>query len=994
MSRLRGLHIPFVAGVNDAVDAKLLPDGALADVRNGRLRKAGSLALRRGWRPVPLQTVREDGTDLHTPTRAVDLYGTSGGLVALAEYNGFLELQTYSNHSTATPWTVRASQHLPPATAVREVGRMADFPTSVDAVSCAVTSDGVWGATLEQTSTAGQLRVFRLASDETRFFRDVGSTAQKVISLGTTFGVVENTGTALRVRIFDPAASSGAFSSTVTLVTVTASHFDAAVAVESTPTRIHLVYVTTATGAVTYRQFTTAGVEQGAGKTVLAGGAQGAWVASDDSTVHVAYQATPSDEVSLLSFSASPAAFTTSAGPTALNAGVAYTDGRVAVGFTPSGTPARVWVAGGTASATDVVRLQTNHGALSITRHEGSLLTGGWVTRGGYAGVGLTRGAAGGRDAYYTDSDCPWLVQAWALASNPTTAQTGPWAPGQAPTRDVLAAYPRRSDLTAAQSRASGQIATRQAGVHAWRVFDVSARRPGVEFGGALYVAGGMLTQYAAGSAAENGFLRPVIDSLAQANSSGTLANGTYSYRAVITWMDSAGRVHRSPVSDSNAITVAGANDTVTATVHVGRSLRRDQDLTLAPTVELYRTEAGPGELFYHVASTVMTNSADAVSVVDTLPDGSILDNKRLYTEGEFGEISGALDITPPLASAYAAVLRDRVVLAAAGSSYQVSQTALPEEPVAFTQPGVSGPVAFAYQDSVEGRITGLATLDDTIVVGTATALFVAGGEGPNLSGVGELASPARLPSNVGIHTAASLVEDADGLWFLGDGDKLYVLPRGQGAPQFAGQAVQDRFAAGTVVGAGRDVEDEVTAWAVTSGVVVLRHSTEGQWLTDGLPFTPAVFVAHRGSFYAVDSAGGVWAQDASAYGDGSAGATAVALVATTGDVQVFGLSGHGRVACVELLGEFQSAAAVSAEISYDMGTSWTSLGAQSVTGLSAGQGFQRQWAPARQRGGKFRLRFTMTPTSTAAEGCRLTGFSIYFDQRSGQTRLDSAKRR
>lgn len=990
MSRLRALHIPFVQGVDDRVDAKLLPDGVLADVRNGRLRAAGSLALRRGWRPVSLQTIRENGTDLHTPDRAVDLYSTSNGLVALVENDGFLELQTFTRHSTETPWVVRASQHISPVTRVQEVGRMPDCPDDVTTVSCAVTADGVWGATLQQTATAGILRVYRIATDETRFFRDVGTNVAKVISLGSTFGLVDNTGSALRLRAFDPASTSGAFGSAVTLATVAAEHFDTATAVETTPTRIHLVY--TDGGEVTYRQFTTAGVEQGTGKTVAASGAQGAWVASDDSTVHVVYQDT-SDEVSLLSFTAA-AGFATAAGPTALNAGTGYDDGYVAVGYTPHSTPARVWVAGGDASGIDTIRLTAaSHTNISINRLDSCRLTGGWVTRGGYAGIGLVRGPAGARDAFYTDRDAPWFVQTYALASDPPTSVEWPWAPGQSPSGVVVAAWPRRSDLTAAQSRASGQIATRQAGVNAFRVFDTASRRPGAEFAGALYVAGGMLTQYVAGAATENGFMRPVIGSVVPSEGSGTLANGTYTYRAVVVWTDSAGRVHRSPVSDPSDITTTGANDTNTATVFVARTLRRDADLTLAPTVELYRTEAGPGELFYHVASAVMTNSDDEVTLTDTLPDSSIIDNKRLYTEGEFGEVSGALDVAPPMPSAHVAVLRDRVVVASGGPDYQVSQTALPEEPVCFTQPGVSGPIALAYQDSVEGDITGLATLDDTIVAGTASRVYVAGGEGPNLAGVGEFQSPARLPTDVGFYSADSIIEDADGLWFLGDADKLYVLPRGQGVPAFAGEAVQNRFGA-AVVGAGRDAEDGVTGWAVADGTMVLRHSPGGQWLGDALPFDPVALTAHRGRFYAVDDDGGVWAQEDSAYGDGTAGATAVAMRVTTGDVQVYGLSGWGRLAGVELLGEFRTAAALLAEISYDMGLTWTSLGTHTVTGLSAGQAFQRQWHPARQRGGKFRLRFTMTPASTTAEGCRLTGFTVYFDQRSGPTRLDSAKRR
>ena len=998
MSRLRALHIPFVQGFSDEVDAKVLPDGVLRDLRNGRVDRAGSLRLRRGWRTVSLQTIRDNGTDVHTPSGAVDLYSTSRGLVALVSNANALELQTFAAHSTTTPWVAKLTQAVPPVTRVYTVGRMPDFPDAVNTVSSAVTSDGVWGATLEQSATAGFLRVFRLATDETRFFRDVGTDAAKVVSLGTTFGLVDNTGSALRLRTFDPSSSSGAFVITTTLVTVTASHFDAGVAVETTPTRLHLVY--TASGAVTYRQFNTSGTEQGSGKTVSASGAQGAWVASDDATVHVAFQDATSDEVSLLSFSATPT-FTTAAGPTALNAGTAYSDLRIAIGYTPNSSPARVWVAGGTSDGTDDIRLTaSSHASISVTRHAGALLTTGWITRGSYAGIGLVRGSAGSRDAYYTDRDSPWFVQAYALGSNPAT-NVSPWAPGQAPTGDALAAWPRRSDATAATSRATGQIATRQAGSSAFRVFDTTSRRPGVEFGGALYVAGGMLTQYVSGTATENGFLRPLIESVAQSNSTGTIANGSYRWRAVVVWTDPDGRVHRSPVSELADLTTTGANDTVTATVRVARTMRRDRDATLAPVVELYRTEAGPGELFYHVASTTMTNSSDTVTVIDTLPDASIIDNKRLYTEGEFGEVSGALDIAPGIPSAFVVPVRDRLVLGGADTTYQFSQIALPDEPVAFTQPGFSGPAALAYQDAVEGTITALAALDQTVVIGTARAIFLASADGgPNLAGVGEFSSPVRLPSDLGMPNAASVVEDANGLWFLGDEStgRLYLIGRGQPSPT-AVLGARDRFAGGTVVGAAVDIDSDATSWAIADGddsLLVSRHAQPpNPWFIDDLPFVPRAIVAHGGGLYAIDTSGGVWTNAAGAYGAGSAGATAVVLQAETSDAQVFGQAGHGRLAVIEVLGEFQTAATVGLEISYDMGQSWTAIGtAHTVSGLSVGQAFQRQWRPSRQRGGKFRIRVTMTPSSTTAEGCRLTGLSLYYVPATGPTRLDAAKRR
>lgn len=1002
MSRLRPLHIPFVHGFSDEVDAKLLPDGVLHDLRNGRIDRGGSLRLRRGWRPVSLATVFDDGTDAGTPDGAVDLYSTDNGLVALVEDGGRLALQTLTSHSATTQWVRRSSQYMPPATAVRAVGTMPDFATEVTAVSCALTADGTWGAVLAQVSSSAVLRVFRVADDTTRLFDVLSKTGDIImVSLGSTFGLLAPTGAStISFRTFDPSAATGGVSSATNLVTsVTPEHMHVAAAVETTPTRIHLVY--TESGEVTYRQFTTAGVEVGSGKQVVASGAAAAWVVSDDTTVHVVYQDATTDELSLLSFSATDP-FTTAQGPTALHSGTAYEPLGVAIGYTPNHADgALVWVAAEMPTSEHGLRVMRVTAAHAVTRttYRSTHLAAGWVTRGSYAGIGLTRGAAvGGLDAYYGDDAGPWLMHTHGLAAEHAAE---PWKPGQAPTGDVLTPWPRLSSATPAQSRASGEASTRQIGVHAWRVFDATRRRPGVSFAGALYVAGGVLTQYVAGSIAENGLLRPVIRSLAESNSTGTIANGTYRYRLVVAWTDGDGRVHRSPVSDVEEITTTGSNDTVTATCSVGRTLRRDSGVDLAPTAELYRTEAGPGELFYRVAVEPVTNTSDTVTIVDTSPDADIIDNPRLYTEGEFGEVSGALDVAMPSPSAFAAAVRDRIVLASIEPEYQFSQIVIPGEPVSFAQPGLSGPTALAYQDAVEGSITALAALDQAVILGTERAVFVASADGgPNLAGVGEFQSPARLPSDVGMPLPNSLVEDANGLWFLGDaaGERLYLLARGQSSP-VALLSARDRLAGGTVAGAAVDSRDDSTCWALADGsdsLLLTRHAQPpNPWAAHELPFTPHALVAHGGGLYAIDTDGGVWTNDAEVYGDGASGATAVVLQLATPDVQVFGQAGHGRLAVIEVLGEFQTAATVLLEISYDMGLTWDAIGtAHTVTGLTAGQAFQRQWRPSRQRAGKFRLRVTMTPSSTTAEGCRLTGLSLYYRPATGPTRLGAAKRR
>jgi hypothetical protein len=1011
VSRLRHLHIPFAQGADESVDSKVLPDGVFASLVNGRLHRAGDLRLRRGWRPVDDGVAGDDGVTIGADYVVTDLYSSDQALVALALVSGAgLQLQSLLNQTAATPWVRRRGVELTPVTSVRAIGNQPNREADVYRASSAVTSDGVWGAVLLQTTTKTTLRVFRMATDETLFYDDFSgagdANVRKIVSLGTTFGIVRYTGSAIQLQPFNPAAGANWLGSQTTLVSSAAvTQFDVATAPETTPGAVHLVYVHTA-GEVSYAQFSTAGVQVGSTKQVSASGAQVAYIASDDVTAHVVFQSSATTQISLLSFAAT-GSYTTSAGPTALDAGQVVDVARFAIGLTTEGTDA-IWVAASISGEARIYQCTTAH-VITEVEHNSTELVSGWVTGRRSAAIGVARGRVEARaDAALIALDQPWFIPWYGLSKRPRdvfedslgaaafTVAHQPYSSGRSPSGDVLAIFNRISDASVTTNFGSGAQFTLQTGVRAFKLFDSTSSRPGVTFSGALYVTGGMLTQFVGGGPSENGFLAPVVSVTSSSNSTGSIGAGSYTYRAVVVWTDEDGRLHRSPVSAPNDEEVVAPDDTVSVTVHVAKTLRRDPNLVTNPVVELYRTEAGPGELFYLVASaTVSATASDIVVLTDLLADSAIIDNKRLYTEGEFGSVSGSLDVTPPSPSRYAGAVQDRLVLGSADAEYQFSQLVLPEEPVAFTQPGVSGPGALVYQDTVEGAITGLGTLDNDVVLGTRRTLFVTSAAGgPNLAGVGEFPSPSRLPTDVGVYNADSIVEDAAGLWFLGDVDKLYLLPRGQGTPVWAGQPVRLQLGTTTVIGAGRETVDDLTMWGLASAEALWRTGANGVWGRDTLPFTPKRLISHLGRLYAVATDGTVWAQEATAYGDGTSGATAVVLQYETGDINVFGLAGQGRLAVVEHLGEFQSACTLATEISYDSGATWATAVTHTISGLSAGAQFQRSVDFARQRGGKFRLRVTMTPSSSTGEGCRLTGLALYYALAGGATRLDSAKRK
>jgi hypothetical protein len=991
VSRLRALQVPFLQGVDDRVDAKLLPDGTFSDLTNGRFLKAGQLALRHGWRPATMLD-----TDGNTVT-ARDLYSVNGALVALAKATATAlpYLTTYSNPATARPW-VTAPGTLSPVVDARNVGGLPASDLTVNRASAALTSDSTYGCVVAVTNVGtpgAQVRIFRVASNETVLYQSLSSAAQnpKVVALGSKFGLVRATGTVITLEIADPASATPTFAAPVTLVTTAATEFDVVTPVPSasggSPGGVYLAYVEAA--AVKFAKFSLVGVQSGSTKTVKAAGQAHVALATDDVNVHAVYQDAAAKTLELLTFDATTP-FATTAGPTALLASSAVL-GWFSVGVNASRV---VCVAEDFTAVSDannaIVHVRTrsfNHATSSSTSRGGTTLCGGVFSLPGASGASGSAFTAS-RDSAYVAFDCasasrPWFVY-HGLADPDDDDGAGRTDPPYAP-----AVAPDGTAIVFGRTAAFQPIP---------RVLTLSSdvRRQGVAFNGALYVAGGVLSKLAGIIPADTSFLAPVITAATPSNGSGTLTNsGLYSYRAIIEWTDAIGLLHQGEVSTEFDVTLGAADDTVDVVVQLPPAAARTSDLVVGPSLKLFRTEAGPGELFY-LCKTVedISRTTDALTVTDTASDASLLTRERLYTEGDTGATSGRLDNVLPRPSRYVAAARDRLAVASRTPEYQLSQVALSSEPVTFADAGVSGPVALVYFDTAPEDCTAIATLDDSIVIATKRSLLVTSGDGPNLAGVGEFQSPARLPSDVGVYDWRSLVESADGLWFLGDSDKLYVLPRGQGTPTWAGEQVQDRFAS-AVVGAGVDSRDLVIGWAVANATVVIRDQSRGLWLRDTLPFTPAALVAHDGHFWAVDTSGGVWEHSATAYGDAASGASAVTLTVTSGDVQVFGgIGGHGRLGGIELLGEFQAAATVLAEISYDQGLTFTSLGSHTLTGLAAGTAFQRQWYPARQRGGKFRVRFTMTPTVTTTEGCRLTGYTVYFDQRSGPSRLPSGSRK
>lgn len=150
------------------------------------------------------------------------------------------------------------------------------------------------------------------------------------------------------------------------------------------------------------------------------------------------------------------------------------------------------------------------------------------------------------------------------------------------------------------------------------------ARRQVAKVGLGAIIAGAAPTWYDGTQIVESGFTqRPRIVSLASSNGSGALLPGaTYSYRAVQSWFDAGGRIHRSPVSLPVDITMGASDDQVAAVVSGLITMRFNAGsaaIGSTTRTELYRTR------------TIQTNTAATVlgaNVVD--PPSASLNGQTL----------------------------------------------------------------------------------------------------------------------------------------------------------------------------------------------------------------------------------------------------------------------------------------------------------------------------------------------------------------------------
>lgn len=279
------------------------------------------------------------------------------------------------------------------------------------------------------------------------------------------------------------------------------------------------------------------------------------------------------------------------------------------------------------------------------------------------------------------------------------------------------------------------------------------------EFGGAVYFAAANPLYYDGFRTTELGFhTGPDPDFVTvSAGAGGSLSAGVYQLRLLWEHTDAAGRRWFSIASTAKSAT-ANLNDKLTVVAPMDRLTRRIYGET---RLVAYRTKAN-GTTFYRdspaTGSDLNDPTATNVTLTFTASDATLESSELLPTTG------GLLDSESFPAHRLHVIHQNRLVMAALENPYALRFTDELED-------GYAPSANELYELQVPptfGKVTGLGSMDDKLVVSCERGTWFFAGAGPNQAGTQSTFSDAQTAvADAGCREdSPQMVLTPDGLWF------------------------------------------------------------------------------------------------------------------------------------------------------------------------------------------------------------------------------------
>lgn len=484
---------------------------------------------------------------------------------------------------------------------------------------------------------------------------------------------------------------------------------------------------------------------------------------------------------------------------------------------------------------------------------------------------------------------------------------------------------------------------------------------------------------------------------------SGSLGTGTYLYKTVNVFRNGRGQVVRGAPSPAFSVSFSSgaANHAVLSIKRYNSHFRKahvlDDSGVSSIATEVYRTAANGST--YYLDQVIQTSSEPAtgpLSATSTLPDASLTAKQVLYSQVGDASVNSP---APPFR--YAATMADRLFVGGVEISNQVrwSKRFILNEGISWSDSG-------DFIGVIPDTVTGVAALDGQWFAFTASAVYVAGGDGPADDGSGAPFSAfSQVPSATGCTNAKSIVVGPVQVFYQGRDDRLYAIPRGGGAPSPVSE-IQDYLTSYPRISGAALVPQEAAAPLVvfgaadsagTAGAVIVYDTEHNAWGLDtysaGLTsviYGVARFANTVGLLTLNVLAFKISQQSAAGVYSDNAGGSGIVQEWITSSISVFGAAGWGRYKTVTIVGEHRGNCDLTLSISNDDGKTYSQVKTWTITG-TAGDTIERQLMISRPRGSSIRLK--LATDSNTTEGFVLNSFTIEHEQAAGTLRLGSGNR-
>lgn len=507
---------------------------------------------------------------------------------------------------------------------------------------------------------------------------------------------------------------------------------------------------------------------------------------------------------------------------------------------------------------------------------------------------------------------------------------------------------------------------------------------PSVQIGPSMLIGGGIITCFD-GKSQEHGFhLYPENIAIEGVDSTGGgVGDGYRSFKAMYQWIDRNGELQQSGTSEAIGTTFSEGTDTQEATVDVNYLEQYDHDNKTA-YIELYRTinngstyylEPKSRTINYYNIETLSNENASDTS------DFDIQGCEILYTKS--GEVP---NIGPP---------GSKIIVSKSNRVFLVPMD--DTRAIWYSKPKIEGQ-AINFSDEMiirleeGGPITGLAVMDNNVIVFKENGIYYISGSGPNALNEGTaFYEPAKVATDIGCVNHNSIVVTNIGTIFKSR-KGIYLLNRSL-QTQYIGAPVEYYNSWNVVKSILVEDKNQVRIMLSGGQPMLVYDYYHNQWST-WTNHAGQDAIIHDNEFYWVTSAGQVKHETENEYLDTT---YRIPITIKTPWIKLSGIQNYQRVKRAMIFGEFRSnhTLTVTVYINYNDSSSVQTV-TYSTTGGNhvAGEPYQFEFQIGNEAQKCQSIMFEISDGSYAGtyESVRLSGMSLIIGMKRGMAKLPDRK--